>query len=278
MFCNKCGKPTADEDLFCRFCGNKLSAVNKEKACDSDSVFDKFFSENEKTQKTELDNGWTIYQSKNKQKFDVNKCSVCGGAMLTKTGLFDFMCEYCGSKFTVNEKNEIIDSKLTEAEILDVFSKAAQYENKGQYLEELQLFLKHQSQASDNLLYLVKLGRAYRHCGMCDKAIEVYNTVLSRDPSFGSVYGNIGAVYIYTNQYALAEKSLLKGLKLMKENSTRYTKSDFAVAHSNLAIAVGKQGRKSEAKKYLEIAEKQYGYTNGANVRSLIGIKKGLFG
>ena len=56
MFCNKCGKPTADEDLFCRFCGNKLSAVNKEKACDSDSVFDKFFSENEKTQKTELDN------------------------------------------------------------------------------------------------------------------------------------------------------------------------------------------------------------------------------
>lgn len=277
MFCNKCGKPTADDDLFCRFCGNRLSVVNQEKNCGFDPLFDKIFSENESTQKIELDNGFTVYQSKSKQKFDVNKCSVCGGTMLTKTGLFNYMCEYCGSKFTVNENNDIIDSKLTQAEILDVFQKAAHLENSGQYVDELQLFLKHQSQASDNVLFLVKLGRAYRHCGMYDKAIEVYKNAISVDPSFGSSYANIGAVYIFTGQYRLAEENLLKGLKLMSANTTRNTKSDFAVVHSNLALAVGHQGRKQEAKRYLEIAEKQYGYPNGARVRELIGIKKGLF-
>ena len=260
MFCNKCGKPTGANDFFCKYCGNELELPNV-----SSSFQTTAFSENN-SQSTEK-----------KQKFNKDKCDICGSTVLSKIGSFDYMCEYCGSKFTVDEKNEIVDSKLTEAEILDVFLKAAEYENNGQHIEELQLFLEHRSQASDNPLYLNKLGRAYRHCEMYDKALEMYNIVLQLDPTFGSAYTNIGAVYICTGQYKLAEENLLKGLKLMKANSVRNTQNDFAVAHSNLALAVGYQNRTKEAKRYLEIAEKQYGYPNGARVRELIGIKKGLF-
>ena len=63
----------------------------------------------------------------------------------------------------------------------------------------------------------------------------------------------------------------------MNQNRNEYTQSDYAIAHSNCAVALGKLGRKDEAKKLLKIAEAN-GYPNGDKVRQLIGIKKGLFG
>ena len=258
MFCNKCGKPTADTDVFCRYCGNKLADVNNDA-----SAHDAQSQESE---------------SAVKQKFDRNRCSVCGGNALIKIGLTDYCCDFCGSKFTVNERDEVVDSKLTESEILDVYVKANKFASLECYVDELKLYLDHLSQASDNPLFLVKLGRAYRHCDMYDKAIEVYNTVIAIDPTYGAAYTNIGAVYIFTKQYQLAEQNILKGIEVMSRDRLRFTNDDIGVAYSNLALCVGYQGRKKEAVKFLGIAEKEYGYKNGANVRNILGIKKGLFG
>ena len=62
----------------------------------------------------------------------------------------------------------------------------------------------------------------------------------------------------------------------MNMNRAEYSNDDYAVAHSNLAIAIGMQGDKESAEQYLKIAE-QNGYENGRKARKMIGIKKGLF-
>ncbi len=258
MFCNKCGKPTADTDAFCRYCGNKLSNLSN-------------YTDASVSQPQEV-------ESTAKPQFDRNKCSVCGGNELIKVGLTDYCCDFCGSKFTVNENNEVVDSKLTESELLDVYVKANKFASLEFYVEELQLYLEHLSKASDNPLFLVKLGRAYRHCDMYDKAIEVYNTVIAIDPTYGAAYTNIGAVYIFTKQYKYAEENIRKGIAVMCADRLRFTNDDIGVAYSNLALSVGYQGRKKDAVKFLAIAEKEYDYKNGDKVRNILGIKKGLFG
>ena len=99
---------------------------------------------------------------------------------------------------------------------------------------------------------------------------------MKHDPECANTYGNIGAVYIATEQYEQAQRCCQKAVEMMNRHRVGYSNEDYAIAHANLAIAVGRQGQIENAKRLLKIAE-EYGYPNGSYVRRIVGIKKGLF-
>lgn len=243
MFCTECGNKVGENEKFCRKCGTKLQN--------------------------------NVHEPKPLNKLD-NRCDSCG-AGLKKLSAGHYVCEYCGSEYFTNEKGEVSEAKLTERETLDAMYRAAQFEKKNQFWEELQCLLEASERAPDNAILLVKLGRAYRRNNMYAKAVECYEKSIKINPSYGNAYVNLGTIYILEEQYAKAEQSCRKGIELMNANRIEYTNGDYAIAHSNCAIAVGKQGRKEEAKRLLKIAENN-GYKNGDAARKMIGIKKGLFG
>ena len=241
MFCRECGNKLMEGALFCSRCGTKL-----------------------------VDNGGS-----NMQKAFTSVCESCG-AKLKRLSAHRYLCEYCGSEYYTNAENAITGAKITEKELLDVFYKAAELEKQNKHWEELQCLLSIADKASDNALYMVKLGRAYRRNNLHQKALECYNAAQSINSELASIYTNIGALHIITKQYHLALAPCYRAVELMNRNRAEYSNEDYAVAHSNLAIAVGMQGRLEEAKQYIKIAE-QNGYQNGATVRKMLGIKKGLF-
>lgn len=241
MFCRECGNKIAEGSLFCNKCGAKIVKNSK-------SSIEKVFS---------------------------IKCESCG-ARLKRLSVNHYMCEYCGSEYYTNDDNIITSQKITEKELLNVFYKAAEFANKNKFWDELQCLLSITDKASDNVLFLVKLGRAYRRNNAYQKALECYENAKKLNSEYANIYCNIGAIYVHTKQYQQAQTACQRAVELMNINRAEYSNDDYAVAHSNLAIAVGLQGQKENAKKYLRIAE-QNGYKNGATVRKIVGIKRGLF-
>lgn len=241
MFCSKCGNQVGEDAAFCSKCGAKI-IVNAE------------------VQETKLFS---------------NTCDSCG-AKLKRVADNHYICEYCGSEYHTNDQNEVASRKLTEKELLDVFYKAAEFDGKEKYWEELQCLLAVEETASDNVLYMVKLGRAYRRNTMYAKALECYEKAQKLNPEYASIYSNIGAVYIATKQYEKALAPCQKAVGLMNKYRAENTDSDYAVAHSNLALAYGYLGQKDRAKEFLRIAEAN-GYKNGNAIRKMVGIRKGLF-
>lgn len=240
MFCRECGNKIIEGSLFCNKCGTKIVENSNPSA-------GKAFS---------------------------NKCESCG-AKLKRLSPDRYLCEYCGSEYYTNNGSTVNSQKNTEKEILNIFYKAAELENKNKYWDELQCLLTAVDQASDNVLFWVKLGRAYRRNNLYQNALECYENAKKLNAEFASIYSNIGAVYILTKQYERAQLHCQRAVELMDRNRAEYSNDDYAVAHSNLAIAVGMQGMKEDAKRHIKIAE-DHGYKNGAAVRKMVGIKKGL--
>lgn len=258
MFCTNCGNKLNDTDAFCSSCGTKVYAKTVNSAINYNNTA------NNATQASPI------------RRMISNKCEACG-ATINEISKGHFLCEYCGSEYITVNNGEITESKITEKEILDVFYEAARYETNNMFYEELQCLLKIIDKAPDNTVLLCKLGRAYRRNNMHAKAIECYEKSIQINPSYANAYTNLGTIYVLYNQFAKAETYCKKAITLMNNNRIHYTNDDYAVAHSNCAIAVGKQGKIKEAKALLEIAESN-GYKNGAQVRKMIGIRKGLFG
>lgn len=241
MFCSACGNKIVEGSVFCNKCGTRVAENHTPPAA-------KPFS---------------------------SQCESCG-AKMKRLSANHYLCEYCGSECYTNSDNMRTSHKNTEKEVLDIFYKAAEFESKDRYWEELQCLLTIVDTASDNALYLVKLGRAYRRNNLYQKALDCYENARQINPEYANIYSNIGAVHILTKQYGQAQFYCQRAVELMNRNRTEYSNDDYAVAHSNLAIAVGMLGQKENAKRYLEIAEAN-GYKNGATVRKMVGIKKGIF-
>ncbi len=259
MFCFNCGTKLRDTDMFCYQCGAKVAEVKEEVACSQPaSSFQQ------------------AVPSAAPIRILSNKCEACGG-VLKEVAPGKYLCEYCGSEFITINGNQVTESKLTEKEILDVIYEAAEFEVKQMFREELNCFLRVIDKAPDNTVLLVKLGRAYRRNNMHAKAIECYEKSISLNPTYANAYSNLGTVYILATDYQKAEQYCRQGIALMEQNRALYTNDDYAVALSNCAIAVGKLGRKEEAKALLQKAEAN-GYKNGDAARKMIGIKKGFFG
>ena len=213
-----------------------------------------------------------IERDENESRQILKNCKSCSGEL--KQLIFGhYICEYCGREYFTNDKNEITDDRMTEKELLDILHKAAKYKRENKYWQELNCLLEAAEKAPNNTLLLVKLGRAYRRSGMYAKAVECYERALAIDPEDACAYVNLGAIYILINQLEKAEMHYKKGISLMEQNRIDCTNSDYAVAYANYAIAVGKQGRKREAKKLLKIAEEN-GYKNCDDARKMAGIKK----
>ena len=240
MFCTKCGQKIVDGAAFCAFCGQKLGAPAPQ------------------------------------ARPMVSNCECCG-AVLKRLQPNHYICEYCGSEYFTDQNSQVERSRIAEKELLMLFRQAADYEVRNLYWEELQCLLSAQERAGSNVVYLVKLGRAYRRNNLFSQAVECYEKARLINPDYPQIYANIGAVYIVTKQYALAEAPCRQGIELMHRNRLDVSNNDFAVAYGNLALAVGMLGRKEEAKQYLKIAEEN-GYQNGKTVRKMVGIKTGLFG
>lgn len=245
MFCSKCGCELRDADVFCNKCGTKVIGASENKG---------------------------MQQSSGLQLI-ATKCEACGAPTLKETRRGHFLCEYCGSEYITNETHEVVESKLTEKEVLDILMEAAHCELNERYYEELQCLLKAEEKASDNVILQVKIGRAYRRNNMYEEAMQCYEKAMQLDPSYANIYSNIGALYSLINQYVQAEEYLKKALAMMEENRIRYTNDDFAVCLSNYAFAVAKLGKKKEAKKLLDRAEEN-GYKNANAARKLLGLKK----
>lgn len=241
MFCINCGNDIDDHDLFCNMCGTKVTRANSQPT----------------------------------QRVFLHKCESCG-AKVKKLSSTRYICEYCGSEYGIDKDHFIQDSKTTEQEVLDVFYKAAEFESKDMFREELQCLLGIADIASENVLYMVKLGRAYRRNNMPKNALDCYEKAKRLNSEYAAIYTNIGAVYILSKQYKEAEEPCLKAVELMNRNRADYPNDQYAVAYANLALAVGMQGQKSSAKQYLKIAEDN-GYKNGDRLREMVGIRKGLF-
>ncbi len=246
MYCVKCGCKLKDSDIYCCLCGNKVATEEK-----------------------------NIQPAKQPVKVFNNKCEGCG-AVLKMLQKGRYLCDYCGSEYFVENDGDVTQSKVSEKEIMDVFYRAAQFEARDKYYEELSCLLSLSEKAADNVMVLVKIGRAYRHNDMYEKAIEYYQKAIAVNPQYPMSYTNLGAVYILINNPERALGYLRTGIQLMNANRSSCSDDDYAIAHSNYALAAGKMGRKDEAERFLEIAEKN-GYPNGNAVRRKIGLKQSFW-
>ncbi len=238
MFCTKCGNRLNDGDAFCGVCGSKQQVTPP------------------KQQPTLI------------KKFDSKKCEVCGGSV-KETMPGQYVCEYCGSEYTLAVDGSVAQCTLTDKEVLDVFYEAAMYERNNKPFEELQCLLKAIDKAPNNVALLVKLGRAYRRNNLYSKALECYEKAMAINPGYGTAYSNASTVYTLTQNYEKAVKYSEKAVQLIEQNREQCTKDDYAVSLSNYALALKNVGRKAEAKIIADKAIKN-GYQNGKALKKLL--------
>jgi tetratricopeptide (TPR) repeat protein len=91
---------------------------------------------------------------------------------------------------------------------------------------------------------------AYENSGMHDKAISVYNRMLTKDPNHPGLYVNLAAIQIKKRNPASAIALCGKAIELEPGNAT---------AHNNLAVAYYMQGDYELAIEQCDLAIK-YGY------------------
>ena len=206
-FCSNCGNRLDSGAMFCSRCGKKILEESYE-------------------------SGHVLHS---------NKCESCG-ANLRKLEANHYVCDYCGSVFFTNDECVSVMPKITEAEKLEVYKRAASFEVAGKHYNELQCLVEVADKLQDDVEFLVKLGRSYRRNEMYAKAMECYTIACSIKPEYANVHTNIGALYIIIKQYVNAEAALRRALELMNRDRLMCTNDDFCVAYSNMAIAVGMQG------------------------------------
>lgn len=251
MFCIHCGSKLPDGAKFCLNCGAAISAgsVPAEK------------------KKPEASSASKIGQQ-------LISCTVCGSTNLRPVQRGIMRCEYCGSKFRVDEENRIKSAEEVDAQVMSVFIKAAEFELKNDTKNELETLSSAIPIAPDNSLLMVKLGRAYRRLGFYSKALEYYQKAITLDPNQATGYSNIGAVYLSTNQYAKAKPYYEKAIAMIQNDPTTASKGDQATMLGNYALCIGLLGELKQAKRYLEEAQKLgYDPNNVKAIQDRLGLK-----
>lgn len=209
-------------------------------------------------------------ERKDNMKLDRFVCESCGGnSFRLKQGFYE--CEYCGSKYFVDQNDTVVKKTLTDAKVLACYMEAEKHAQKGIYSEELIALSKALDMDPNNAGTLIKLGRCYRHIGLQEKALEAYRKAIEIDPQEGTAYTNTGAIYLLNENYAEADRYYKKGLPYIPD-----TEADYWQAYANHAIVVAKLGDRSKAKAMIKEAER-HGYKNGDGCRKMAGIKKFLF-
>ncbi len=194
------------------------------------------------------------------------KCDACGANELKRIGNM-YQCSFCGSKYILDESDNLVDKELTEAKIITLLEDSRKLHGLHKYAEELNVLIKALEMDENNANTIIRLGRCYRCLNIPDKAIECYEKTLELNPNEGSAYTNIGTIYILRENYEDAARCYEKGLPII--NKATY---DYWVAYANYAVAVARLGNPKEAEKMIKEAE-THGYKNGDTIRKMAGIK-----
>lgn len=194
------------------------------------------------------------------------KCEACGGNDLRRLGNM-YECSYCGSKYMLDEHDELVGKELTETKIIALLEKSKRLHESDNFSEELEVLIKALEMDGNNAQITVKLGRCYRCIGLPDKAIECYKRTLELNPNGGTAYTNMGTIYLLREEYGEAAKNYEKGLPLIDKATF-----DYWIANANYAVAVAKLGDPKRAENMIRESE-AYGYQNGEAARKLAGIK-----
>ncbi len=194
------------------------------------------------------------------------QCTACGANALKKRNGY-YECEFCGSKYEIDQSNRVASKEVTDAKIIALYHKAAEFMLKNEYAQELKTLTEALELDEENDCTLVKMGRCYRMLGFNDKALEMYNKAISINPQNGTAYTNTGTILILQQRWREAAAKYERGLPYIDQSA-----DDYWTAYANYAVAIAKLGNPIRAEQMIKQAE-QHGYKNGDGCRNLAGIK-----
>ncbi len=198
------------------------------------------------------------------------QCEACGGVELKKSeGMY--ICEYCGSRYLLDNQGREQDSILTEKSVIELLEESRKLHENREYAKELGVLNKANDLDEDNASVMMLLGRCHRVLGNANKALEFYEKALELNPYEGTAYTNIGVIYLLRCEYEEAKQWYDKGLPLIDK-----CELDYWFAQANYAVAVAKLGNPKKAEQMISEAESR-GYSNGEAIRKMAGIKKKSF-
>ncbi len=195
------------------------------------------------------------------------QCEACGSSELKRSGNM-FICEFCGSKYFINDEGREENSILTETKVVTLLEESKKLHESGQYTRELNVLVEAFNLDENNSIIMVHLGRCYRALNNPDKALEFYNKAIEINPYEGTAYTNMGTIYLLRCEYENAKQCYDKGLPLIDK-----CEFDYWIAQANYAVAIAKLGDPERAEKMISEAETR-GYRKGDSIRKMAGIKK----
>jgi len=176
------------------------------------------------------------------------------------------------TKQDFHEKNGIVDSGFTQADLINNFSTAGQQSyNEGNYdASEMffssSVFLAQKLAGEDHpdfAIHLNNLASVYKSQSKYEeaeklylKALEITKKVLGEDhPKFATVLNNLAGVYYYQEKYPEAEKKYLQALEIKKHESPK-NHASIADSLNGIALVYEAEGKYEEAEKiYLQALE-----------------------
>lgn len=197
------------------------------------------------------------------------KCEACGGNELKRFGN-TYECAYCGSRYTVDENDVMLDKEGTDITVLALLEQAELLHKKRNYSMELQVLSSAFMLDGRNAEICSRLGRCFKYLDRMSKSVEYYKKAIDLRPLDGSGYTNLGTAYLFLKDYENAAKVYEKGMPLIRPEIMGYW-----IANANYAIAVAKLGDPVRAEKMIRESE-AHGYKNGKGAREMAGIKNDL--
>lgn len=146
-----------------------------------------------------------------------------------------------------------------ETELYKIFTEAAEFEGKNQYMKELEILMKGMRIDAENTDLLTKIGRAYRRIGNNARALEYYEKAKAIAPDDPTIYLNIAIAYLVSAQYNDAKHYFDQAFAVTEKNPLRMTQSNKGTLYGNYALCLGQMGDLRSAKKHLRTA-KELGY------------------
>ena len=227
MFCISCGAPLPDNAVFCPQCGVRIQKDPRA----------------------------------SKKGAVLVACTSCGSGSLKRVQKGVYICDYCGSRFHVDDANRIESAEEVDTKLMDIFCESAKYRVKDVFQSEIRILTKGLDIAPENATLMVKLGRAYRQLGFSQKAIEYYRKAEKLNPNDPTIYTNLGSLYLTQDMPSAAKPYYEKAIAMMEADPLSASLSDIAVTYGNYALCLGKLGETRAAREYLSLAKKK-GYSS----------------
>lgn len=147
--------------------------------------------------------------------------------------------------------------KKNQAKIEEIYIRANQYHEQGDYQNELQLLLKGLEIDPKNSDLLIKTGRVYRCMELYEKALKCYRAAEIICPTNPTIYSNIGVLFGMMEQYSMATLYLEKAIGMIEKDPSAAPADSGAIFYANYGLFLGKQGDLNRARYNLRLAKKK---------------------